>query len=306
MLVAVFGVFLLINRYTGGFMEGVLSYVLPIPIAAYTVRYGRRQAVIVFVCMCLIALIFGTFTSIFYAVSAAFIGLVLGDRLHHKADLNRTLLLTMLLAMLSELISILVIAQLTGVSIDADVKEFQTLFQQMFDKVYGGKVALPEQLQSGAMIKRIMLVAIGFTGALQGFIIYEITLIVLRKLKVPVPKPTPVSDIYPPSWTGLLGLVGYFLYFYSMSHTFKNAAVQSTAQIAGVIGFYYLMLFGIIALDQIIKTFLTRSIPIRIMLVLLGMFSLMMIVVILGYLYISGNLHRLLAERQSQQTAQKK
>ena len=66
------------------------------------------------------------------------------------------------------------------------------------------------------------------------------------------------------------------------------------------------MLFGIIALDQIIKTFLTRSIPIRIMLVLLGMFSLMMIVVILGYLYISGNLHRLLAERQSQQTAQKK
>lgn len=53
MLVAVFGVFLLINRYTGGFMEGVLSYVLPIPIAAYTVRYGRRQAVIVFVCMCL-------------------------------------------------------------------------------------------------------------------------------------------------------------------------------------------------------------------------------------------------------------
>ena len=203
MLVAVFGVFLLINRYTGGFMEGVLSYVLPIPIAAYTVRYGRRQAVIVFVCMCLIALIFGTFTSIFYAVSAAFIGLVLGDRLHHKADLNRTLLLTMLLAMLSELISILVIAQLTGVSIDADVKEFQTLFRQMFDKVYGGKVALPEQLQSGAMIKRIMLVAIGFTGALQGFIIYEITLIVLRKLKVPVPKPTPVSDIYPPSWTGL-------------------------------------------------------------------------------------------------------
>ena len=111
MLVAVFGVFLLINRYTGGFMEGVLSYVLPIPIAAYTV--------------CLIAFIFGTFTSIFYAVSAAFIGFVLGDRLYHKADLNRTLLLTMLLAMLSELISILVIAQLTGVSIDADVKEFQ-------------------------------------------------------------------------------------------------------------------------------------------------------------------------------------
>ena len=42
MIVALFGVLLLINRQTGGMFNGILMFLLPIPMVAYGARYGWR------------------------------------------------------------------------------------------------------------------------------------------------------------------------------------------------------------------------------------------------------------------------
>ena len=58
MIVAIFGVMLLINRQTGGFFSGILMFVYPIPMVAFAARYGLKDSVAVFVCTVLIAFLF--------------------------------------------------------------------------------------------------------------------------------------------------------------------------------------------------------------------------------------------------------
>ena len=48
MIVAIFGVMLLINRQTGGFFSGILMFVYPIPMVAFAARYGLKDSVAVF------------------------------------------------------------------------------------------------------------------------------------------------------------------------------------------------------------------------------------------------------------------
>ena len=45
MIVALFGVLLLINRQTGGMFEGIMMFLLPIPMVAYAARYGWKTSI---------------------------------------------------------------------------------------------------------------------------------------------------------------------------------------------------------------------------------------------------------------------
>ena len=98
MIIAIFGMLLLLNRQTGSFFEEVFLYIFPIPMVAYAAIYGWKRSLPVFVGMCLISFLCGTFTSIFYAISQAFIGLVFGTSLNHHRDMTRTLLMVMVLS----------------------------------------------------------------------------------------------------------------------------------------------------------------------------------------------------------------
>ncbi|MBQ4148109.1 MAG: DUF2232 domain-containing protein, partial [Clostridium sp.] len=92
MIIAIFGMLLLLNRQTGSFFEEVFLYIFPIPMVAYSAIYGWKRSIPVFIGMCLISFLCGTFTSIFYAISQAFIGLAFGTSLNHRRDMTRTLL----------------------------------------------------------------------------------------------------------------------------------------------------------------------------------------------------------------------
>ncbi len=86
LLVAVFGVLLLLNRQTGGMLEGTFLFLFPIPMVAFSAKYGWKDSIPVFVCTVLISIFCGIFTSAFYAASQSFIGVVYGSCLHAKRD----------------------------------------------------------------------------------------------------------------------------------------------------------------------------------------------------------------------------
>ena len=62
MIVAIFGVLLLINRQTGGFLEGIFMFIFPIPMVAFSAKYGWKDSLPVFVCTVLLSFLFGTFS----------------------------------------------------------------------------------------------------------------------------------------------------------------------------------------------------------------------------------------------------
>lgn len=316
MLVAIFGVIMMLNRQTGGLFDSVMLFILPIPIVAYAIKYGGKASLAVFVCMVLVSFLLGGLTSTFYGVSAALIGLVYGTCLNHKVDITKSMLIVVVATIAVEMIDLVLISELLGYGLDVQIQEMQ----QMFDlaaQQYG--VEFPSAIMGESSLMRIALVAIGFSGALEGFVICGLTIVVLKKLRIPVQQISPISQLYPPKWTGLAAAGVWLWYSATLSQqaaieqglvdatadTLLNRCIQNefalgATQIIGMVGYFYLMFFAIIALSMILTKYVTRNKVLIVLLTFVGFFMGGILMMVLGVLYISGTLHdRLLGRERS-------
>ena len=131
MIVAVFGVLLLLNRQTGGMFEGFFMFIFPIPMVAFSAKYGWKDSLPVFVCTILISFLFGTFTGMFYAVGMSFVGMVYGSCIKSDRDMNRTLILVMILSAAIELLCTVALATFAGFDLNADIMAMQESMNTM-------------------------------------------------------------------------------------------------------------------------------------------------------------------------------
>lgn len=306
MITALFTILLLIDRQTGSMFQGIMIFVLPIPMVAYGARFGLRSSLAVWAASTLMALFFSLPTTLVYASAMAFIGMTLGSRIYSRKDMTRTLLLVMLLSILVELVNTFFLAAIAGTSIDQSVQEMQTMMTQALDMAekYAGAGAqnaasmdLLQQMMTPDFLKRILLVSVAFSGAVQGFIIYELSLLILRRLHVAVPQPKPIVEYYPPKALGFLALLAFFGYNYTFAKPMENALMQSLLQIVGIVGYIILMCFGAIAISLLIRIFLTRAKLLNGVLTAMSLFMLPQLLLILGIFYISGSLHDYIARR---------
>lgn len=316
MLIAIFAVIMLINRQTGGMLDGVMLFVLPIPIVAYAVRYGGKASLAVFFCMIFVSILFGSLSAVFYGVSAALIGLVYGTCLYHKVDMTKTLILVMMLTIVVELMNLVVVAGLYGIGLDEDVQQMQLMFNQMVEQT---GIQMPDSILEEGSLRRLLLITMAFSGAIEGALIYGLTIVVLRKLRIPVQRLTPFTEIYPPKWTGLAAGAAWLWYASTLSQQsamaqglvsananslaarcVQNDLAMGITQVVGMVGYLYLFVFGVMALSLVIARYITRRKGIMILLTFLAMFMVTILVLFLGILYISGSLHdRLLGRRTS-------
>ena len=310
MITALFTILLLIDRQTGSMFQGALIFILPIPMVAYGARYGLRSSFAVWIASTLMAVFFSLPTTLIYSSCMAFIGMILGSRIHDKKDMTRTLLLVMLLSIITELVNVILLAVISGTTLDQDVLEMQTIMTEALNsaqKLAGtgatAQMDVFQQMLTPDFLKRILIISVAFTGAVQGFIIYELSLLILRRLHVAVPQPKPIIEYYPPRWLGVLSILAFFAYNYTFAKPLENAILQSLLQIIGIVGYIILMCFGAIAISLLIRLFLTRAKLVNGLLTALSLFVMPQILLILGIFYISGSLHDYIARRFGLQTA---
>ena len=309
MITALFTILLLIDRQTGSMFQGALIFILPIPMVAYGARYGLRSSFAVWIASTLMAVFFSLPTTLIYSSCMAFIGMILGSRIHDKKDMTRTLLLVMLLSIITELVNVILLAVISGTTLDQDVLEMQTIMTDALNSAqkFAGTGATAQmdvfqQMLTPDFLKRILIISVAFTGAVQGFIIYELSLLILRRLHVAVPQPKPIIEYYPPRWLGVLSILAFFAYNYTFAKPLENAILQSLLQIIGIVGYIILMCFGAIAISLLIRLFLTRAKLVNGLLTALSLFVMPQILLILGIFYISGSLHDYIARRFGLQT----
>lgn len=315
MITALFTILLLIDRQTGSMFQGALIFILPIPMVAYGARYGLRSSLAVWIASTLMAVFFSLPTTLIYSSCMAFIGMILGSRIHDKKDMTRTLLLVMLLSIIVELVNVLLLlAVISGTTLDQDVLEMQTIMTEALNSAQkfagagasaqaAAQMDVFQQMLTPDFLKRILIISVAFTGAVQGFIIYELSLLILRRLHVAVPQPKPIIEYYPPRWLGVLSILAFFAYNYTFAKPLENAILQSLLQIIGIVGYIILMCFGAIAISLLIRLFLTRAKVLNGLLTALSIFVMPQILLILGIFYISGSLHDYIARRSGLQTA---
>ena len=294
MIVAIFGVLLLINRQTGGFLEGIFMFIFPIPMVAFSAKYGWKDSLPVFVCTVLLSFLFGTFTAIFYAIAESFIGMVYGSCIKAERDMNRTLVLVVALSAVAELLCSVALASLFGIDINQDIMAMQEGMNQAFEQA-GMDTATG--ILSYDYLRRMYVISMGFMGAMQGLIVYYLSLVILRKLRYPIKKPQPLTQYYPSKISGFIAAFLVFVYIYSFAKPFANPTVQDIAQSAGICGVIYLIFFGYLALLMVCRVYLRLPRAVGFILSLLITFTISYIPIVAGYIYISGNLHYAIDDR---------
>ena len=296
MIVAIFGVLLLINRQTGGLLEGMFIFILPVPMVAFSARYGWKDSIPVFICTILIAFFLGTFTAIFYAISMSFIGMVYGSCIHAGKDMNRTLLLIVVLSAASELICSVALASLFGIDLNQDIMAMQESMNQVFEQA---GISTASGILSYDYLRRMYVISVGFLGAMEGLVVYYLSLQILRKLRYPVKKPLPLTDYYPSRISGYIALGLVFVYIYTMAYPLSDPLAQDILQSAGICGVIYLIFFGYIALLMICRVYLRLPRAVGMILSLFFTLTISYVPIIAGFAYISGGLHRALDARLS-------
>ena len=56
---------------------------------------------------------------------------------------------------------------------------------------------------------RMFIISMIFMGIVEGFVVCQLSLIILRRLRFPIQKPAPVHSFYPPRWSGAAAFIFY-------------------------------------------------------------------------------------------------
>ena len=287
MFTAIFALLLLVDRQTGSAFEELLMFLMPIPMVGFSSGYGFKASLPVWIAMSLISVIFSTPMGIFYAVTESLIGMVIGSRIFAKKDATLTLLISMGLSALANVLNTIVLAVFFGYNLSDSVTEFQEMLQKTMDMVQTNEqtAAAMASIMDPSYLMRILILSTIVLGLLQGFVIFEMSLLILRRLKFQVPAPKSVFLYYPPFWSGLLGF-GLFLLSYLTQLQTLSDNVKSIIQMVSLCGYLYLVCIGFIAVMLIVKGLIKGS---RSFLPVLIAFALFMILpyleMLVGFFY---------------------
>ncbi|MCD8121103.1 MAG: YybS family protein [Clostridiales bacterium] len=298
MATAIFGAMMLLNRQTGAMFEDLLIFLYPLPLVSYAAMYGLKSGAPVLIAMSLISFLFGNLTSVFYAITQAAIGLIFGGCLYHRVDMTKTLFLVMALSALVNVLNTIVLGFLFGVNLDQEVAEMQTMMSEVFEQA---GTAMPDALLSVSYLKQMIVISMTVFGLVQGFLVYEISLLILRRLRFHVQKPKSVYLYYPPKWSGCLAFAAFIGYGFLLAHPMANEWQQNLIMMVGIFGYLYLVCFGFIGILLVLKVRAGRFRVLGIVLAVLGLFTVPYMEMIFGFFYIVSSYHeRLVCSMQSE------
>ena len=290
---AIVGAVLLINRQLGGLLQDLFLFLFPIPMVFYSAKYGWKDSWIVFAAMCLLGFILGGITTLFYVASESLIGLIYGGGIHAKKNTHTLVLMTMVAGAIVNVLSTVVFASVFGYDLAAETKEMEAMMNQVFEQT---GTALPSTVNLTQYIGTIFVVTAILTGVLQGFVTHVLSRLLLKRLRFPIEPPTPVANYYPPKWSGYLGMLGFLAYYYSIFRPLGNEIAHAAFQGLGMCGFLYLLAYGYIAILVYFRVLRPKMRGAGMLVGFLLMFTMPVFLVILGFLYITTDVHRRLME----------
>ena len=296
MIIAIFTMLLLINRQTGSFFEEMFIYILPIPMVVYAARYSWKYGLMVFAGMALFSFIFGSITTVFYAITGALLGLIMGTLFYYKIDMSRTMLVSMGLSALFNVLSTITLASVFGYDLDLEINEMQNMMNEMMAKANVQSSAATDQMLQPGFLKQMMIISMVLLGLIQGFVIYQLSVLILKKLRFSIGTPSSFRSIYPPKWTGAAAIGAYVYGSTTFLSEAENSLKQDIGQTLWVCGYVWLLVFGIIAVNLMIKKYLARSPLVSILVTFISIFTFPQIVIIFGLMYITFGLHDKLLE----------
>ncbi len=270
MMVALIGVFMLIDRQFQGTFSSMFVFLLPLPMVYFGAKYGLRDSLMVLVAIIFVSFIFASPFAIFFFVAEAIIGLVYGCGIYQNVESKRLLLRTMVLGGLTELLAVVINVAIFGVSLDDLVLELRSTFDMM---------------QNTLML-----------GVLEAIVTHITSRLLLKRLRMKLPESTPLYLYYPPKWIGYVALVGMFGYLYVGSGYIKTEPAMTILSALGTFAYFYLTAMGVVGLLVMIGLLAKESRRILTFVVFILALAMSFPVALYGFLYITTNMHKRIVE----------
>lgn len=202
MMLALTGVFLLINRATGAVLDAFLAFVMPLPAIFYIAKYGFKQGLVLSVAMALLGLMLASPTSLFYLITAIVVGLAYGTGIHRDKDNLWLILVTTVLTAISFFIEMVILAKLFGYDFRL---EAGLVVKSLND---AGITGLPANIET--LILSIYPVVMGFTALLQSILTHIFAVLLLSRLKIKPRKMKPLNELQLPMPIAIILAAGLF------------------------------------------------------------------------------------------------
>lgn len=201
-LLAIIGLFLVINLQTAGLLEVYLIWAVPLPIIFYLVRYGVSKSLILALGTFFISFLLGNFISLFYVTTAVLVGLVYGYGVHKDKTNAWLLFMTTLIGAVSLYIEIYLLASFFGYDLVRETKEILSYL-----KTIEGLI-IPQDIET--LVLAIYPVAMLILAYFQALITHIIAIFMLKRLKIATRKMKPIGMFKLPMWAGALALISLF------------------------------------------------------------------------------------------------
>ncbi len=124
MITGIIVVFLLISRLTGGAFEELLTFMLPIPLALYTLKYDAKKGIVPLVAISLISFfVISPIKAACYILPANIVGLIYGSVLKTKINTSLKILVAIMGAIVINVLTTVIFSKLIfGFTIIEDTK----------------------------------------------------------------------------------------------------------------------------------------------------------------------------------------
>lgn len=202
MMLALVGLFLYINRLTGHALDGILSFLMPLPAIFYIAKYGIKQGFVLSGAMALLGLLLADFISLFYVITAIVVGVTYGYGIHRNKDNGWLLIWTTVVTAISFFIEMVLLAGFFGYNYTNEVSTLIETLKSM------GVKNMPENMDT--LILSIYPMAMLLTAFVQVLVTHIIAIILLKRLQIKTRAIKPLSQLVLSKKLALVLTLGLF------------------------------------------------------------------------------------------------
>ena len=251
MYVAIYATFFLVSNYTGGILESMLFFILPIPLCLFTFQYGFKYALIPYFAIALIGYFINPISTLVYVLTANIVGIIYGILLRNKAKSRTRLLVCILAAIFTDLLSSVIFAKLLNYSLTEEIYEIFNFFMSLF------KITNFDPLVMDRIIYATMPLFVIIMGVVEGFITHIFICFIMNRLKF---TNVSIGNIYLlclPKTSAFLGTFSYLFRILTIDWFYHSDGFK---YVLGIISFefFYLINF-VLAIQGFISTILWIS-----------------------------------------------
>lgn len=291
MMIALFGIMLVIDRQFAGVLAYYLMFIMPLPIIIYCAKYGMKDGIVVGVAIMLVSLMLASPQSIFLTIVACVVGVTYGTLVFRKTNNGILLIITMMACIIAEVLMGITFASFFGMDLNTTINETSVMVNSILDTISGTQNAASMlSFELDGLIRVIAIMSVVITGVMEGIIVHILANFILTRLKYDINPIKQFIDWNVPKWLGYLLFFSMILMVVS-PRIIINEAFLNVILVCGIVSTVVLFMFGFLAtiLCGVVK-YRKKYTGLLILVTIILFYIVVPVLCVIGFIYISTDM----------------